>query len=331
MSDKVKVGFIGSGGIAGAHLQGLAKFEDVELAGFCDVVTERAENRAKEFGGRAFSDPSQMFDAVTLDAVFICLPPFAHGEAELACVEHGVPFFVEKPVTLSLETGRKIAAAVKEKNLLTCVGYMNRYRYSINRAKQILSEDPAIVVHGGWIGGSPRSRPGQPISWWIQKDKSGGQLTEQTTHTVDIVRYLCGEVVEVFAYATKAFNTGVTGYTIEDASMVNIKFQSGAIANLYSACACNVGGGVSLTIWARNHLLTFTGWEHSAKFVSPNQETTEIKGEGDIFAVEDRCFINAVKTGDRSMIRSDYEDGLKTAALTIAATESMETGKPVAI
>jgi predicted dehydrogenase len=325
MADKLKIGFIGTGNIAGSHLPNLEKRDDVEIAAFCDVVEEKAQKRAEEYGAKAFASASAMIDSVKLDGIFVCLPPFGHGEAEMACVRAKIPFLIEKPVGMDMETIQGIADAVDAAHLMTSVGYMNRYRLSIQRARAHGQSHPFVQIHGGWIGGKPGAG-----RWWSQKDKSGGQLLEQTTHTVDIVRYLCGDAEEIFCYATKSFNN-IPGVTIEDASNLLIKLKSGGIATLMSAAACGVGGGVWLTAWSEEGRFDFTGWEHSVKIALPNKERVEIGGEDNIFKIEDDAFIEAVKTGDRSLILCDYRDGAKSCELSIAANESMASGAPVKV
>ncbi len=336
--EKVRVGFIGSGGMAEAHLRGLPSFPEVEIAAFCDVVPAKAARLADQYGAKAFTDPREMFAAKKLHCVYILLPPFAHGDAERAAIEAKVPFFVEKPIGMDLPVLREIAAGVKAANLITAVGYMNRYRKSVQRAREVFQQDPPILAYGGWLGGRPRGGgAGDGIgSWWVQRSKSGGQFVEQVTHTVDLVRYLLGDAEEVFATATRAFNKGKEGtplnYDIEDASLVNIKFKSGAIANLMASCATNVGGGVTLNVFSENHAACFTGWEHSLRLLAERGEETReetITGEENIFALEDRVFIDAVKSGDRAKIGTDYTDGLKTAEIAVAANRSMDSGEPV--
>jgi len=333
MSEKTRVGFVGCGGIAEQHLKGLLNHPHVALVGFCDINLARAEEMAKQYGtpdAKAFSDAEEMFDAVQLEAVFFCLPPFAHG-AELGAIKRGIPLFIEKPINLYLEQAREIAAAVRRRKLITCVGYMNHYRQGIQKVRNLLREDPAILVLGGWIGKTPRPSATGIWTWWVQKGKSGGQFHEQTTHTVDIARFLCGEVKEVHAFSAKGFNKGTPdNYNIEDASVVNLKFANGAIANLWSSCSANGGGGgVSLNVYANNFTALFTGWEHSLRLMRSGAEPEEIKGEPDIFVIEDNAFIEAVRLNDPSKIQSPYSDGLKTLEVTLAANESMEKGKPI--
>lgn len=329
---KTKVGFVGCGGIANAHLQGLAKHVDVELVAFCDVAAQRAAEAKEKYGAegsKTFTSARDMFGDVALDAAYYCLPPFAHGD-ELIAVEKDVPFFVEKPVDLDLGRAKEIGAAVQKKNLLSATGYMNRYRKGIQEVRSRLRSDPAILMFGGWIGGTPRSSG----SWWIDKSKSGGQFHEQVTHTVDIAVWLGGTPVEIHAYAATGLNQGVpSDYTIEDAMVVNMRFPNNGVANLWSSCSSNGGGGgVTLNVYANQMTALFTGWEHSVRILTDGgKNVEEIKGEGDIFAIEDDCFIRAVRTGDRSLVQASYVDGIESTKVTLAATESFRSGKPVAI
>jgi Predicted dehydrogenases and related proteins len=168
-SKVVRIGFVGCGGIAQAHMDALSKIEGVQLVAFCDIVPEKAKAAAKKHGGKAFTKVKQMLKSVEVDALFFCLPPFAHGD-ELLAIEHGIPFFVEKPVGLDLGLIREIAACVREKNLLTSVGYMNRYRRSVTLSgnfcrKTIQSfcsvvglEELQFPLEGFGIGGFKRTK-----------------------------------------------------------------------------------------------------------------------------------------------------------------------------
>ncbi len=330
MAKPLNVGFVGCGGMTQNHLPGVKKDPDVKIAAFCDVNLELAEKRAAENGGKAFKDAKAMFDSVALDAVFLNLPPFAHG-AEFECVKRGIAFFVEKPINLYVTQAREIAAAVAEKKLITCAGYMNRYRKSVNKARELMASDPPIFMTGGWIGGSPKPREGVGIwTWWVQKDKSGGQFLEQVTHTVDLARFMAGDAVEVHAFKAEGFNKGTpANYSIEDASVVNIRFKSGAVANLWGGCCANGGGGgVSLNVYASNTTALFTGWEHSVKIHQAGKPAEEIKEDREIFPAEDAAFLKAVRENDQNAVKSSYADGVKTLAISVAANLSMLSGRP---
>ncbi|GIX07370.1 MAG: hypothetical protein KatS3mg115_1773 [Candidatus Poribacteria bacterium] len=334
-----RVGFVGCGGMAENHIKALAEHPEVDLVAFCDLNPERLEYVRNTYGGpqtQTFSDAQEMFQRVELDAAYFVLPPFAHGPEFLA-VEAGIPFFVEKPVDLDLKRALEIQAGAKEKGLLTAAGYMNRYRQGVQKVRELLQEDPAILTLGGWIGRTPRGRrqPGAGIgSWWPVKERSGGQFHEQVTHTVDLVNWLVGLPVEVHAYGARGLNRGTAPhYNIEDAMVVNLRFPNNAVANLWSSCSSNGGGGgVSLSVYANETTALFTGWEHSVRILREGGQSEErIPGEPDIFKIESYAFIQAVRTGDRSLVKATYDDGVNAIRVTLAANRSLEVGGPVLV
>lgn len=332
MPRTVKVAMIGSGGMAKSHVGPLTSLPDVDVVGFCDVDLGRAKSMAAEHGAAAYKNPARLLDATQPDCAYILLPPFAHGRAETACIERGIPFFIEKPINNNWRQACRIAEAVEDAGLLTSAGYMNRYRKGFQQAKKALEKDPAVYVSGGWIGGTPRPDPSRPISmWWVQKALSGGQFVEQVTHTVDIVRFLCGEATEVSAFAAQGFNRGIPTYDIDDAMAVSLKFANGGVCNLVSCCASNAKGGVFLDVHASKTAFEFRGWAHDCKVFRQGKDPEEIPGEQDIFRVEDEAFIKAVRAGTDRGILCTYADALKTLEITLAANTSAEKGKAVRI
>ncbi len=321
----MRVAFIGTGGIAKSHASALAKRGDVSFVGAYDVLSERAEAFVGQYGGTAYAGVEEMLDRAKPDAVWVCLPPFAHGPAEMALLERRIPFLVEKPISNSIDTARRILEAVERAGSLVAVGYMNRYRRGVNRTKELLANDAVVLVHGGWIGGTPG------VHWWRVKAQSGGQIVEQTTHTFDLVRYIVGEPEIVCAQGARGFVRDLPDYDVEDASTVAIRFVNGAVGNLMSSCASRAGGGVHLTIAGLKHYVTFTGWEHSVVIRKSAIEEERIAGEPNIFELEDNAFVEAVTTGQRELIRSPYADALKTLAFCLAANKSLETGAPVEV
>ena len=323
----MRIAFIGTGGISQRHAEGLAKRDDVAFVGAFDIVAERGQSFVAKFGGMAYSGGvAEMLDGAKPDAVWVCLPPFAHGQAEMALLERRIPFLVEKPISNSMATDRDILKEVERSGTLAVAGYMNRYRRGVSRVRELLADDPAVLVHGGWIGGMPR------VPWWLVKAQSGGQIVEQTTHTIDLVRYIVGEPKLVYAQGAKGFVSDVPNYDVEDASTIAVQFASGAVGNLMSSCAGRTGGGgVHLTLVAVHHHVAFTGWEHSVVIRKSRLEEERVAGEPDIFEIEDAAFVEAVQTGDASGIRSTYADALKTLAFCLAANQSLETGLPVEV
>jgi predicted dehydrogenase len=325
--DTVRVGFVGAGGIARAHAEALAKVPDAEIVAVTDVDESAAKSFGEKYESRVFASAEEMATHAGLDALFLLVPPFARGEGERAALKNNLPFLIEKPVGLDMGFLNEVASEVAARKLITSVGYMNRYRKGVLLAKKLLTEEPGIMAYGGWWGGTP-NRPGH---WWPDKTKSGGQLHEQVTHTVDLARFFFGEAVEVYAAGAHGFVKDIPGYSMDDAASVTFRFEHGAIATIMASVTTNVGGGVFLNVHSMNRTFRFREWEHSLTLLEKDKETVEFAGEPDIFAIEDAAFIEAVRRGDPSPIRSDYADGVKSAHLSLAANESMESGKVVEI
>jgi predicted dehydrogenase len=341
MSDKARLGFIGCGNIIRAHLaQGLKNFDDVEFVGWCDLKPEAAAARRDEVAtargvpaesqGVIFVDPAVMLDTVKPDAVYIALPTFAHGPVEAVVVERGLPFFIEKPVAIDLDTANRVLDGVRKRGLITSVGYHNRYRASVRRVKELLVGRQPVFMIGGWANAGPK--PDAPVySWWIQKHLSGGQFTEQATHTVDLARLLFGEVESVFATAVRDRLDRPEGYSIEDGVMAQVRFVNGAVACLYSSCCVQVGASITLSVQCVDMKAAFTSGKQDVTIEVAGQAPVTLSEIAEPLGIEDRAFVDSVKAGKDLGIQSTYEDGVKTLAVSLAADESMRTGRAVSL
>ena len=178
------------------------------------------------------------------------------------------------------------------------------------------------MARGAYIGGMPG------VAWWRRKDQGGGQVNEQATHIFDLARYLFGEVVSVFCVPRRGLITDVENYTVEDASICTLTFESGLICEITSSCAVSMGE-VSLEVFTRNGRAKLHDWDLKL-VMTTGSEKHEYTSTEDIFLCEDRAFLEAVAGGDASQIESDYADAVRTQMVTCAADESMETGQAVA-
>jgi len=320
----LKLGFIGTGGIANHHIKNLVQMPDVELSAFYDVDLERARKAASEHSGaKAYSDLDDMLDGSKLDGVYVCVPPMAHGAAEEKLVGRGLPFLVEKPLAIDDELPRAIGEKVKEKGLITSVGYHWRYNESAALAKKLLADSVPGMALGYWMGGMPM------VPWWRVMSGSGGQFVEQTTHIVDLLRYTCGEVSEVYAaYALRAMDKKVEGTDVPDVGTVTLKLANGMVATISNACLLPVGHHVGLDVYSSDGVLELRS--EGLRRIGA-EGTTDHPNVANPYYVEDEAFLHALRTGDTSRILSDYGDALKSHAITVAANESAASGLPVAL
>jgi predicted dehydrogenase len=262
-----------------------------------------------------------MIEAEGLDALYVCIPPGAHTDAEILAARKGIHLFVEKPVTLDPDLGLRILQEIRKAGVFSSVGYSLRYIPAARAMRDFLKDKTIAMVTSNRWGGVPET------PWWRVMAQSGGQLVEQTTHQVDLMRYLAGDVVEVHArYAQRAIGD-LPNATIPDVQVVNFLFSSGAIGNLSTSCALTRGGGKSdLTVILRDMTI---GYGREVTVTPPG--AASIRVPPDPIPDIDASFIQAIRSGNPSWIESSYEDGLKSAIVCLAANRSADTGRPVGI
>jgi myo-inositol 2-dehydrogenase/D-chiro-inositol 1-dehydrogenase len=321
MKERVRLGFIGCGGNARGHMRRIGELPDAELVAVCDVVEELARAAASETGAEAYTDLRKMLDRPDLDAVYISIPVFAHGEPEFEAIERGLPFLVEKPVALEMETAREIERRVLDAGVLTAVGYQLRYSGTVDLAREMTADQPIGLVSGKyWCD----TGTGDPTRWIRRMGQSGGQLLEQATHTIDMMRCLVGEVSEVYCAATSRVLREID---CPDFTVSSLRFENGAVGSLTTSWAYAQGWGNANVVdllfgeaalqWTHGRLSLFKDGQV--------QEFTPPSGQ------IDAIFVEAVKRGDGSAIRSPYSDGVKSMAVSIALNQSARERRPVAI
>ncbi|NCO35916.1 MAG: hypothetical protein AUJ92_14455 [Armatimonadetes bacterium CG2_30_59_28] len=315
----VKVAFIGTGIIAQSHLETLSRDPDVKVVGLCDIVKAKAEAAARQFGGRAYVDYRKMLDNAEPDAVYLCVPPYAHEGQEFDIVERKMAMFVEKPVALDIGYGERVAAAVEAAGIVTSVGYVWRYSEGVALAKGLLRKKPAVLARGHWLGKA------RIPTWWGVKEKSGGQIVEQATHLFDLTRLLVGEMRRLYARSAAGFVKSADR-DIEDASVVSIEFESGAVGEMTQTCVLNFEGSSGLELVSPGQYIHLSFDQMRIRTANKEEIYTNARPP---LELENEAFINAVKTGDASGIRSNYMEGLQTLATTLAANYSMESGDVV--
>ncbi|MGD6853960.1 Gfo/Idh/MocA family protein [Bacillus infantis] len=321
----INVGIIGTGWFSEVHAKILMEMEEVNLAAVCGTSLSKAIDFGEKFGGiKGYGNVKEMLEGERLDAVYLCVPPFAHGAIELQLIKRGIPFFVEKPVGTSMETPEIILSALKEKPVITSVGYHFRYRETAARLKHELEGAVLGMVTGQWMGSMP------PVPWWRDLARSGGQLVEQTTHIIDILRYTAGEVEEVTAvFGSRVLEQMHKGVTVPDVGTVTLKMKSGPLAVISNTCILPEGDSkIGIDFYHSKGILQL---DQEGLTKRENGIVTEWKDQDSPYVLEARAFIHAIRTGDVSGIKSDYFDACRTQEVAAAAVESARIGSSVRI
>jgi myo-inositol 2-dehydrogenase/D-chiro-inositol 1-dehydrogenase len=318
---RLRVGCVGTGFIAGQHLRALAGFDDVDVVAVADTVLERAQQAADRSGARAYGDGMTLLGSEDLDAVWLCVPPFAHGALETAAIERGVPFFVEKPLGLDLPAAQELADQVSASGLTTAVGYHWRHLEVVQRAAELLAGTPAQLVTGYWLD----KTPGAP--WWSQRAYSGSQVIEQTTHIFDLARTLAGEVASVTA-AERVASDGRGD--VPAAASALLRFTSGAVGSISSARVLGWRHRVALHLVAEGLVVEIGErglTDHELRVVTADGEEV-FRSDQDPIRTEDREFLD-VLLGRVPQVRVPYDEALRTHALACAADRSARDGQPI--
>jgi myo-inositol 2-dehydrogenase/D-chiro-inositol 1-dehydrogenase len=314
-----RVGIIGAGGVAQRHARVLSGLADAQVAGVTDVAPAVAGKLAAEYGGRALPDVEALLGE-GLDAVYICVPPFAHGAAERAVIAAGLPLFVEKPIAVNMDVAREIAELIAQRGLLTAVGHHWRYLAVVEQARALLADRPVRLVSGAWLDKVP------PVSWWPHRDRSGGPIVEQAAHVLDLARHLAGEVAEVTAVGNGT-PPAVDGADVDGATAATLRFANGAVGTLAATCVLGWKQRAGLEVYADGLALAISETELVVRDAD-GERTVDSDPDSARVAV-DRAFIAAVR-GSGDDVRVPYAEAMRTHAVALAVAQSAATGRPVA-
>lgn len=319
--NKLRVGFIGVGGIAQSHLQHIAKMEQTDIVAVCDIVKENAEKTAIAHQAASYTDADHMLDNESLDVLFICVPPFAHGDIEAKAARKGIHLMVEKPISLDVEEAERNLSIIKDSGIICASGYCLRYLDTVQRAKEYLKDKEIAMIRGHYLTSFVHT------PWYREMKKSGGQLVEQATHIMDLLRYFGGNINKVYADMNLKLLTDIEKIDIPDVTSVNFTFDSGAIGHM-DCTFTQADHRMGLELLGKDFRVMMDGTDLT---IVEKEVTKTYKSSMNFYEEQDKAFIEAVLTGDRKKVLSDYENGLNTLQVTLAANQSNETGMPVTL
>lgn len=302
----MRIAMIGAGGIARRHLGVLVNEPGVVVAAHTGAGIASASENARVYGGNAYPTLADLLDAERIDAAWICVPPAAHGEIERTLIARDVPFLVEKPLAADDDSPEALATEIVRSGLPVAVGYHFRALDTLDELRQTLTDNPAQMLIGAWHG----SMPGVP--WWRKQALSGGQTIEQATHLFDLARFLVGEAAVEAAQATYPSEPILPGADVAGVSAALLRFDDGLPGSFTSTCLLGASTPASLQIICEGLLVTVT---QQAVTYERAGERREVRTGVDPFVVENRAFLDAVRTGNEAGIFSTYADALKTHRL----------------
>ena len=298
MKQAIRVAILGAGYMAGVHARNLQKVEGVSIAAVCDSDGERAAQLAQACGGesvRPWTDDRAMLAAGGFDALYLCVPPFAHDGQLEAAARNGCHVFVEKPIALSVERAESMVEAVRAAGVVSQVGYHGRFGHAVRAVRRMMEDGAAgrpVLFDGRYDCNSLHG------AWWRDRGKSGGQVFEQAIHVYDMALHLLGEAASISGHMANLCHSGVPGYTVEDNSVSAIRFRSGALGSIAATnCAVPMEWNFGFSVFFEHMTAHFRDPNHAEiiRTAGGHAERVTIGEDIDMYEAEDRAFIAAIR------------------------------------
>ncbi|MDD6667641.1 MAG: Gfo/Idh/MocA family oxidoreductase [Lachnospiraceae bacterium] len=257
---KVRIGIIGCGGIANQkHMPAMKNNSDLcEIVATCDIIRERAEKAAAEYGApgcKVFEDYHDLLADPEVEVVHICTPNVSHSEIAIASFEAKKHVYCEKPMSHSTEEAKKMVEAWKKSGMQFTVGYQNRFRPEVQNLHAACEAGDLgdIYFAQAWA----IRRRGVP-TWGVfpnKKLQGGGPLIDIGTHALDITLWcmnnydvdsITGSVFYKLGHLQQATEGNLFGpwdpetFEVEDSAFGYIKMKNGAAIQLNASWALNI-------------------------------------------------------------------------------------------
>ena len=256
MARLIKVGIIGCGGIAnGKHMPALAKVADCNMVAFCDILPERAEKAAKEYGtpdAKVYSDYKELLKDPEIEVVHVCTPNRSHSFITVDALEAGKHVMCEKPMAINSEEAKKMIDAANRTGKKLTIGYQSRFRDDSMYMKQEAEEGTFGDIY--YAKATALRRRAVP-TWGVflnEYEQGGGPLIDIGTHALDLTLWMMDNYKPKYCVGTAYHklnqdvnqgnmwgNWDPEKFTVEDSAFGFIVMENGATIVLESAWALN--------------------------------------------------------------------------------------------
>jgi predicted dehydrogenase len=318
---RLRVGLLGTGGIAARHASAVAALGDqLQLVACCG----RSEQRTREFAAKlniaSYIDFEQMLQEQRLDLLIVTLPPYAHsGQVEKAAAM-GIHVLVEKPIALNMDRARSMVSAVKRAGVVGACGFMYRFGDAVLRwdASAVAGATGRVGMFVGQFHCNALH-----AEWWREQSKSGGQTVEQLIHIVDLARHQLGEPQSVYARGSNFFHRGVERYDSDDVSAMILGYEDGRVGVLNATNGAIPGKwDKSWQVIAERMTGHFTGWNTGTLTRTHGEVSSErIDTQTDVFVAQLADVVGAIASNRPPRVTLD--DGAQTLRIVLAARDSI--------
>lgn len=251
----VKIGIIGCGGIAnGKHMPSLKQIENVQMVAFCDIIEEKAQKAAAEYGvpgAKVYTDYKELLKDPEIEVVHVLTPNKEHADISIDALYAGKHVMCEKPMAKSAADARRMCEAAKATGKKLTIGYQHRQKPQSQYAKEYIESGALGEIY--YANSLAIRRRGTP-NWGVflnEEEQGGGPIIDIATHSLDLTLYLMNnyEPEMVVGKTHKKLehpeagniwgDNGVSSTPLEEAACAFIRMKNGATIMLETSWALN--------------------------------------------------------------------------------------------
>ncbi|MEI6236615.1 MAG: Gfo/Idh/MocA family oxidoreductase [Planctomycetota bacterium] len=341
MAKKIRVGVIGYGWVATAHIPALNSLPNVEVAAVYSSRPLDAAELSSKWGGSiaAYNDYDAMLADKSIDAVSICSYPHQHAAQAIKAAKAGKHIIIEKPLALAWKDCLAIEKAVKAANVKVCVCFECRFSSQMIATKAVIDTGLLGEIHYGEVDYYHGIGPWYGQHRWNTKKEDGGSaLLTAGCHALDAL-LLCmgGDVASVMSSSTQSRSPVYASYEYHTTSVTIVNFKNGAIGKCAAVVDC------MQPYYFHTHLCGSEGSLldnkfHSMKLKTEKSHWSELSlkmlDSGDVsdhpYTMQFKAFFEALEKG-QDMPLTNLANALNTHRVIFAADESARTKKMVKV
>ncbi|MGI6260341.1 MAG: Gfo/Idh/MocA family protein [Acutalibacteraceae bacterium] len=358
---KFKVGIIGTGWIAEAHIESYKNMPDVEIVAGADLIPGKAEAFFKRYGVegvRCYPNHKAMLEAEELDAVSVCTYNTQHAVCAIDSLNAGVNVLLEKPFTVTTEEAVEVMRAEKKSGKLLSIGFQPRGDENMQMIKKIVESGVLGNIYYIQTGGGRRR--GIPNSTFIEKETAGiGALGDIGCYSLDMVLNAIGypKPLTVTGYKSAFFGTNpkyatpdkfhtaeenAKRFSVDDFAAAFVRLEGGIILDFRIAWAMHPDTSGDTIIYGTEGALRIPStecWNGTVggamtlyHDVCGEQTSTTIpiiknSARAGLFDIKIRSFLDAIKNGTPAPVPSSQI--LYNQAIIDSIVKSAECGHEI--
>ncbi|MCD6291227.1 MAG: Gfo/Idh/MocA family oxidoreductase [Anaerolineae bacterium] len=321
MNDKIRVAVVGAGNIARAHLNAYVQSGRAEIVAVADVVEEIAQARAEEFDCKAYTGHREMFDSEDIQAISVCTPPIAHREVTEAALERGLAVLCEKPLARTVEEAQAMVKAADRTNGILMTALCHRFHPAVCALREMITAGRlGQIIH--FHNRFAFRFVGVENTWFVNPEIAGGGiLLDTAVHSVDLFRFLVGEVESAWA----RLHTTLPGLKVEDSAILHVHSTEGADGVIECSWVTPVSEAAIWLYGTRGEAVVDYAAAELRYRLEGDDDWTRVPDEGpNRFVGEINHFLDCVVNGTKPTV--DGREGLRALEILAAGYRSAKSG-----